>query len=164
MRAPLQRAALRLVHGASEEWSWFCGHCAAPSPGGQAPAPGARVCRSCGFGLLLEARRDAIPTADDPFLIVDRALLIQGVSRKAELLFAIDEGFAVNRAITEVLVPAEAQAGARMEFAAALTEAVAGDGDPVYRFVRPWNTYGVRLRVRIAACGPPRAALLVIEQ
>ena len=30
-------------------------------------------------------------------------------------------------------------------------------------FVRPWNTFGVRMRARIATCGPPRAALIVLE-
>jgi len=30
-------------------------------------------------------------------------------------------------------------------------------------FVRPWNTFGVRLRARVASCGPPRAALVVLE-
>jgi hypothetical protein len=28
--------------------------------------------------------------------------------------------------------------------------------------VRPWNTFGVRLQARIAPCGPPRAALIVL--
>jgi hypothetical protein len=29
--------------------------------------------------------------------------------------------------------------------------------------VRPWNTFGVRMRARIATCGPPRAALIVLD-
>jgi hypothetical protein len=33
----------------------------------------------------------------------------------------------------------------------------------VSAFVRPWNTFGVRLRARVASCGPPRAALVVLE-
>ena len=35
--------------------------------------------------------------------------------------------------------------------------------EPVHAFVRPWNTFGVRLRARIAPCGPPRAALVVLD-
>jgi len=163
MRARLERPALRLVSGAIEEWSWFCGHCAAPSPRGEAPAPTARVCPSCGFGLLLEARHDAVPTTDDAFLVVDSALRIQGVSRRAEQLLAIGEDLAVNRPVSEILVPADAEASARTAFAAAVSEAVAGGGAVAQRFVRPWNTYGVRMLVRIAACGPPRAALLVLK-
>jgi hypothetical protein len=34
----------------------------------------------------------------------------------------------------------------------------------VSAFVRPWNTFGVRLRSRVASCGPPRAALVVLDQ
>ena len=47
-----------------------------------------------------------------------------------------------------------------------LTIAMAADGqDPETSrsFVRPWNTFGVRMRARIATCGPPRAALVVLE-
>jgi hypothetical protein len=29
--------------------------------------------------------------------------------------------------------------------------------------VRPWNTFGVRMRAKIAMCGPPRAALIVLD-
>jgi hypothetical protein len=29
--------------------------------------------------------------------------------------------------------------------------------------VRPANTFGIRLTARIATCGPPRAALVVLE-
>ncbi|HEV2974613.1 MAG TPA: hypothetical protein VGX69_06400, partial [Solirubrobacteraceae bacterium] len=47
--------------------------------------------------------------------------------------------------------------------ARAITSAVEDGGTPATVFVRPWNTFGVRIRARIAACGPPRAALLVLE-
>src|SRR5436305_3231622 len=79
-----QRPALRLVHGALDapavEWAWFCGHCAASAPGGAAPPPAARVCRSCGLGLLLETRRDILPAVRDAFLVVDAHLLVQAMS------------------------------------------------------------------------------------
>src|SRR5947209_18785201 len=97
------RPALRLVQGAAAqpiEWSWFCGHCAAPSPGSQAPPPTARVCRSCGLGLLLETRRDLIPGGEDAFLVVDSALLIQALSHHAEDLLGVSEDEAVNRPIS----------------------------------------------------------------
>ena len=88
------KPALRLVQGAASpaiEWSWFCGHCAAPAPSGQAPAPTARVCRSCGLGLLLETRRDIVPSDRDAFLVIDTALLIQAMSRRAQTLLAVSE-------------------------------------------------------------------------
>jgi hypothetical protein len=158
--------ALRLVHAADAvqaEWAWFCGHCAAPAPGGQPPSPAARVCGSCGFGLLLETRGDALPSERDAFLVVDGAMLIQGLSRKAEQLLAVGEELAVNRPVSELLVAADAEARGRTSFAEAVVEAAGGNGEAVHAFVRPWNTFGVRLRARIAPCGPPRAALVVLD-
>ena len=40
----------------------------------------------------------------------------------------------------------------------------ASDNDSITRaFVRPADTFGVRIRARIASCGPPRAALVVLD-
>ena len=47
------------------------------------------------------------------------------------------------------------------EFARSVTNGQGADSAIVT--VRPWNTFGVRMRARIAPCGPPRAALLVLE-
>jgi PAS domain-containing protein len=160
------RPTLRLVEGAGAEpiqWTWFCGHCAAPAPGGEPPSPTARVCRSCGLGLLLEARRDVVPSDRDAFLVVDSALSVQGMSRTAESLLGVREEDAVNHPVTEFLVPADAEAQGPTAFAAAIVTAAGGNGAPTGAFVRPWNTFGVRMRARVAACGPPRAALIVLE-
>jgi hypothetical protein len=161
------RPALRLVeeprHEAPIEWVWFCGHCAAPAPKDGPPAPVARVCASCGLGLMLEARAEIVPGDQDAFLMVDASLLIQGVSRHAEELLAVDEEFAINRPVGELLVAADAEAGGPGSFSGAIAEAVAGGEAFVNKFVRPWNTFGVRMRARIGACGPPRAALIVLE-
>jgi PAS domain-containing protein len=161
-----ERPALRLLPGvldARAEWAWFCGHCAAPSPGGEPPAPMARVCRSCGLGLLLETRLDSLPTSRDAFVVVDAQLLVQAMSRRAEQLLGVAEDLAVRRPVSNLLVPADAEAGRSVGFAAAVAEAVSGGDEPAGAFVRPWNTFGVRMRARIAPCGPPRAALLVLD-
>jgi hypothetical protein len=160
------RPALKLVpdaHDAAAEWSWFCGHCAVPSPGGEAPTPSARVCRVCGLGLLLETREEAAPGPRDAFLVVDSALLVQAMSAQAENLLKIPENLAVNRPLAELIVPADAESGPRGGFAEAIADAVGKGDQPSYQFVRPWNTFGVRVRARIVACGPPRAALIVLE-
>jgi PAS domain-containing protein len=160
------RPALRLVEGAASqpiEWAWFCGHCAAPAPTGAAPAPTARVCRSCGLGLLLETRREIVPTDRDAFLVIDSALLIQAVSRRAQTLLAVTEEEAVNRPVADFVVPADAEAQMAAGFAAAIANAAQGAEDPVSAVIRPWNTFGVRMRARIAPCGPPRAALVVLQ-
>jgi PAS domain-containing protein len=164
----MQRPALTLVSGgrepAAENWKWFCGHCAAPSPHGAPPAPTARVCSSCGLGLLLEAREDAVPDASDAFLVVDSRLLVQAMSREAQTLLGLNEEDAVDRPVAELLVPADAEAQGRVGFAASVAQAASGDDpDNGRAVVRPWNTFGVRMRARIATCGPPRAALIVLE-
>jgi PAS domain-containing protein len=162
------RPALKLVQGANAspaeiEWWWFCGHCAAPAPGGGAPSPAARVCASCGLGLLLETRKDAAPSPKDAFLVIDSSLQVQAMSRNAQRLLGMTEESAINRQVVELLVPADAEAGSATGFAAAVVDATAGGDVGASAVVRPWNTFGVRMRARIAPCGPPRAALVVLE-
>ena len=84
----IQKPALRLVEGPSEslvEWVWFCGHCAVQAPGSGPPAPTARVCTSCGLGLFIETRIDAMPQPRDAFLVVDRMLLVQALFLQPKL-------------------------------------------------------------------------------
>jgi PAS domain-containing protein len=163
-----QRTALTLVSGGmpdvAVEWRWFCGHCAAPSPSGSAPPPTARVCASCGLGLLLETREDAVPDSRDAFLVVDSRLLVQAMSREAQTLLGLTEEAAIDKPVAELLVPADAESQARAGFAAVIAQAADGqDPDSARAFVRPWNTFGVRLRAKVATCGPPRAALIVLD-
>jgi PAS domain-containing protein len=111
---------------------------------------------------MLEARADTAPSVRDAFLVIDGAMLVQAMSRRAQGLLAVSEEQAVNRPISELLVTADAEAqGNRL--AAAIADAAQGTGEPVSAFVRPWNTFGVRMKARIAPCGPPRAALLVLQ-
>lgn len=157
---------LRLVHAVDEpvvEYHWFCGHCAAPAEGMQPPAPAARVCNACGLGLMLEARADVAPAADEAFLVVDGALRVQAVSRSAEQLLGVGEDRAVNQPVARLLAGADAELSGTQSFAGAVIAAVADGEEPVQRFVRPSNTFGVRMRARIAPCGPPRAALIVLD-
>lgn len=122
------------------------------------------MCTSCGLGLLLEAREDAVPDPKDAFLVVDSQLLIQAMSREAQSLLGVTEEMSINKPVAELLVPADAEAQGRTGFAAAIADAADGeDAETARSFVRPWNTFGVRLRARIATCGPPRAALVVLE-
>lgn len=111
---------------------------------------------------MLETRADAAPSERDAFLVIDSALLVQAMSRRAQGLLAVSEEEAVNRPISELLVTADAEAQSS-RLAAAIADAAQGTGEAVSAFVRPWNTFGVRMRARIAPCGPPRAALLVLQ-
>jgi hypothetical protein len=112
---------------------------------------------------MLETRRDVVPGPQDAFLVLDVQLLVQAMSRRAEQLLACAEDLAVHRPVSELLQPADAEAGTASSFAGAVADAVGGGDDPGSATVRPWNTFGVRLRARVAPCGPPRAALVVLE-
>lgn len=139
----------------------FCGHCgeAPPTP----MAARSRVCALCGLGVVISAAQDLAPAPGGSFLIVDRQLKVCGVSRAAERLLAIDEPSAVHRHVTEYLEPADAEAGARDELVQAIV-ASAGGPVPARRLVlRPAGEYGVRYSARVGSCGPPAAALVVLE-
>jgi hypothetical protein len=125
--------------------------------------PGSRVCGDCGLGLILEAGEDIAPSAGDAFLVLDRALAVCAVSAGAEQLLATSEPDAVNRHITQLLMPAHAEDEDGESLSVAVAWAARGDGPIRTTVVRPANTFGIRLTARIAGCGPPRAALLVLE-
>jgi PAS domain-containing protein len=113
---------------------------------------------------MLEAREDAVPSSRDAFLVIDSSLLVQAMSREAQSLLGVTEEMAINKPVSELLVPADAEAQGRTSFAAAIAMAADGqDPDTSRSFIRPWNTFGVRMRARIATCGPPRAALVVLD-
>lgn len=137
----------------------FCSHCGA-RPREDSTS---RVCGSCEMGLVLTADTDVAPQPGGAFIVIDGTLSVCAVSAAAETLLATSETDAVNRHVTELLVPADAEAAGPQNLAVAVTWAARGDDGANAVTVRPANTFGVRLRARIASCGPPRAALLVFE-
>ena len=143
-------------------WSWFCGHCVAPPPH-CIPAPHQRLCASCGVGLVQQARADLAPTPGDAFLIVDSTLRVQAVSEAAQALLTVSEEQAVGYQVTELLLPADVEAVGASVLAEAITRAAGADDARATAFVRPGMTFGLRLRARIVACGPPRAALIAFQ-
>jgi PAS domain-containing protein len=94
--------------------------------------------------------------------VTDNTLLVQAVSRRAERLLGVTESEAIDSPVSQLLVPADAEAQASARFAGLITHAMSTE-EPVDAIVRPVGTFGVRMRVRIAQCGPPRAALLVFQ-
>jgi hypothetical protein len=159
-----RQARLALVSATSPEPArseprvLFCGHC------GERPATSdhsSRVCTSCGLGLLLESRADVAPAPGDPFLVLDSSLSVCAVSGAAERLLATFETDAVNRHVTQLIVPADAEAQGPANLAVAITWAARGDDATRTVVVRPTNTFGVRMTARITSCGPPSAALVV---
>jgi hypothetical protein len=152
---------LRLVPAVAEPQPQrtFCGHC-----GFEPDAEDhARVCERCGLGVLLTANADAAPGPDDPFMIVDGSLCVCAVSRVAEDLLGTDETEAVNRHLSEFLVPADAEAAGADNLMDLVINAASEDAQPRVAVVRPPDEFGIRFRVQVGACGPPRAALLVLS-
>jgi hypothetical protein len=161
------RPALRLVPPPEPEPDAppvsFCSHCGTRPSTAEASLATSRVCADCGFGLILQASADVAPRLGDAFLVLDRSLSVCAVSRAAERLLVTSEPDVVNRHVTSLLMPADAEHGAGGSLAAAVAWAARGDGGTRSVKVRPANTFGIRLTARIASCGPPRAALLVLE-
>lgn len=141
----------------------FCSHCGHRPEPADGPVPHSRVCRECGFGLLLECAADVAPAPDQAFLVLDSSMSVCAVSAAAEELLATRETDAINRHVTELIVPADAEAAPPENLAVAVTWAARGDGGARKVVVRPANTFGVRMTTRIAGCGSPPAALLVFE-
>jgi PAS domain-containing protein len=140
----------------------FCGHCGRPPEPTSDAQPASRVCRRCGLGLVLQAPKGVAPQAGEPFLVVDSRLEVCAVSRKAEDLLGVAETHAVNRAIAEFLIPAEAESSRPEDLLAQLVTAATSQEDAHTVVVRPVGEFGVRYRARIGPCGPPRAALIVL--
>jgi len=163
------RPALRLVVAPELEPAppsvWFCSHCGARSStsGKLVKPPVSRVCGACGLGLLIEAAEDVAPRTGDAFLVLDRALSVCAVSHGAEQLLATREPDVVNRHVTDLLMPADAEEEAGENLSVAVAWAARGDSATRTTVVRPANTFGIRLTARIAPCGPQRAALVVLE-
>jgi len=137
----------------------FCGHCGTEPEGDVF----GRVCESCGLGVLLSANADVAPGPDSPFMIVDGSLCVCAVSRVAEELLGTDETAAVNRHLSEFLVPADAEAAGADNLMDLVINAASDASEARVAVVRPPDEFGIRFRVQVGACGPPRAALLVLS-
>jgi hypothetical protein len=139
----------------------FCGHCGRP-PHEADIQPASRVCTRCGLGLLVSAPPDGAPTPSDPFLLVDGQLSICGVSRLAEELLMTKETEVVNAHIGDLLVPADIEIAGPESLVNLIVHAARGAGETHHVVLRPAKEFGIRFWARIAPCGPPRAALVVL--
>ena len=158
-----RESSLRVVRkgGPSEPTKIFCGHCGrSPQTDGEQQA--SRVCSKCGMGLLLQAPASSAPAQSDPFIVVDGSLTICALSRQAEKLLGISETEAVNRHVSDFLVPGDSENAGGQNLASLLSCAIRGEVPTGNVIVRPANTFGVRYWARVGPCGPPTAALLVL--
>ena len=112
---------------------------------------------------MLESRADVAPNVGEAFLVLDRSLAVCGMSEGAERLLAASEPDVVHRHVSDLLMPADAEEKNGTSLSTAVAWAAQGDGGTRTTVVRPANTFGIRLTARITTCGPPRAALVVLE-
>jgi hypothetical protein len=140
----------------------FCSRCGHPS---EEPAGGMgikrRVCRSCGMGLLLACGREALPGEAGAFAIVTFDLAISAVSKAGERVLGKEAELSGSHLLDVLTSPLGDDQLARH-----VSHAAQRETEPV---VMPVRLQGKRSRktgtmaARIATCGPPRAALVVVE-
>jgi len=139
----------------------FCAHC------GHRPPPDRngemRVCARCGLGILISAPGDAAPGVGEPFVIVDGHLTVRALSQHAETLLGVRERRAIGRDLDELLVQPATCDPDTTGLETAITQSAQGDVAFAGVEVRLVNAGHAHLRVRIGPCGPPPAALIVLE-
>jgi hypothetical protein len=113
--------------------------------------------------MVLTASGDVAPTPGQASVIIDDALRICAVSRAAEELLHVTELDAVSLPLGAILLPAQAEGAGLDALVGAVMSAAVQDQASRRAVVRPAGEWGVRYAVRIGACGPPRAALLVLD-
>ena len=121
-----------------------------------------RVCTRCGMGVMLSTPRKALPESGAAFLVVTRDGRISAVSEAAERLVGEEAGLLGMPVTTVVTSPDDETHLLRM-----LMRAAGGRREivelPVIHAAQR-NARPGRLNARVASCGPPRAALLVLER
>lgn len=143
----------------------FCTRCGATSdePEGQLlPYGFGRVCERCGMGVMLSGPRKALRTEGAALLVVSRDGRITAVSDAAEHLLGDENVLLDTPLLSSITSPAGDENLART-----ISRAAGGGRDvselrivaaaPAARRLGP-------LTARIASCGPPRAALVVLER
>jgi hypothetical protein len=137
----------------------FCSYCGYP-PLGRGRSPSHRVCSRCEMGAVLSAPAGSQPRFYEPFVIVDPALRLQAVSRRAEALLMVDEPAAVEVPLSEFLLCRTDQD--QMELSGLVRHAVGGTRLAARVALRTVADPAMDVVTRVAGCGPPPAALLIL--
>jgi hypothetical protein len=111
---------------------------------------------------MVSAPPDGAPSPHDPFLLVDGQLAVCGLSRLAEELLMLKETDVVNSHIGDLLVPADVEISGSDSLINHIVHAARGSGETHHVVLRPAREFGIRFWARIAPCGPPKAALIVL--
>jgi PAS domain-containing protein len=143
----------------------FCSRCAvtAEEPEGQlVPYGFGRVCERCGMGVMLSAPQKAVPASGGAFVVVTREGRVSAVSEPAEHLVG-GEADLLGAPIASALTSEDGDE----HLVRVLARAAGGGREVVELPVTPTGEGSARLgpmKARVASCGPPRAALLVLER
>jgi hypothetical protein len=127
----------------------FCTHCGAVTD--DAPQ---RVCTACEWGVVLSCARDAAPRPGAPFLIVTTDLRVTAASATTESLFG-DPDELVGTGVLDLL---RGDAALPRQ----LMRAAMGSTKGTTTWVRT-EEHGRPHKARIAACGTPPGALIVLS-
>jgi hypothetical protein len=138
----------------------FCSYCGRPPVDGS-PERANRVCPRCKLGMVLATPAGAPPSHTDAFMIVDRDLIVRGLSRRAEVLLAVNEPAAVHTPLDALLVCDDGDAdGAELSRLIGLSLAHTPTSNTVS--LRSVADPLVRFRARVTCCGPPPAVVLIL--
>jgi hypothetical protein len=133
----------------------FCSRC-----GAAAAEAGRRVCAECEEGVLLGCRADAFP--GEAFLICTHDLEVTAVSAGGEAVFGSQERLVGAHLLEVVTCPLGDEQVAR--YATLAAESQCG---PVELPLKARSGDGEQLGMltgRVTTCGPPRAALVSVQQ
>ena len=121
-----------------------------------------RVCETCGMGVLLSCDPTALKAPRASFLVVTGELRVSAVSEAAERLFGGKHSMVGTSLLEWVSSPlGEGELARRVAWSAWAFRPPAGL--PLVARRRPARDLGT-LSARVATCGPPRAALVVIDR
>ena len=142
----------------------FCSRCGEPA---EVPArerrhlSPARVCQTCGMGMLLSCAREALPRAGAAFLIATVETRVSAVSQAAEPMFGA-EHVILGAPVAQLLASPRGEDRLLRTVTQAATRAREPRVMPVRGLTANAEGMGM-MAARISTCGRPRAALITLE-
>jgi hypothetical protein len=137
----------------------FCSYCGYP-PMGRGRSLAHRVCMRCEMGTVLRAPPGLAPRFYEPFVIVDPGLRLQAVSHHAEGMLKVEEPAAIDVPLAEFLVCRTDQD--QIDLAGLVARAVGGSRLATRVELRTTGAPPIEVVARVAGCGPPSAAVLIL--
>jgi hypothetical protein len=115
------------------------------------------------MGLLLRAHRDLAPAPGDAFVVCDAQLRVCALSRGAELLLGAFEPSVIHSPLGDLVSGVTRDAHGEPALPGLVRDAAAGMLEIERTIVAPGGRREANCPARVGSCGPPLAALLVID-